>query len=154
MGLRIATRLGAAGAELILPVRNPRKGEAAIATIREHTAAGSVSLRALELSSLDSVAALGETLRAEGDPIHIFIGNAGVMHPPTRHTTADGFELQFGTNHRGTARRAHGDRNFPRDRVDSVSAGHRGARSAPRLNLCRLPEGARRGGRKSAGDVL
>lgn len=55
---------------------------------------------------------------------------------------------------RGTARRAHGDRNFPRDHVDSVSAGHRGARSAPRLNLCRLPEGARRGGRKSAGDVL
>ena len=44
--------------------------------------------------------------------------------------------------------------NFPRDHVDSVSAGHRGARSAPRLNLCRLPEGARRSGRESAGEVL
>lgn len=103
MGLVIATRLAAAGAEVILPVRNPRKGEAALATIRERAPKAAVSLRDLDLSSLESVAALGETLRSEGDPIHVLIGNAGIMHPPERQTTKDGFELQFGTNHLGHA---------------------------------------------------
>lgn len=103
MGLVIATRLAAAGADLVLPVRNPRKGEAAIGAIREHSPDATVSLRSLELSSLDSIAALGETLSQEGDPIHVFIGNAGIMNPPERQTTKDGFELQFGTNHLGHA---------------------------------------------------
>ena len=84
-----------------MPVRNPRKGEAAIAAIREQIPGANVSLRELDLSSLGSVAALGETLRSEGRPIHILINNAGVMTPPDRQTTADGFELQFGTNHLG-----------------------------------------------------
>jgi NAD(P)-dependent dehydrogenase (short-subunit alcohol dehydrogenase family) len=101
MGLLMATRLAAAGAELVLPVRNPGKGERAIATIRRTVPDATVSLRDLDLSSLDSVAALGETLRAEGSPIHILINNAGVMTPPERQTTVDGFELQFGTNHLG-----------------------------------------------------
>jgi NAD(P)-dependent dehydrogenase (short-subunit alcohol dehydrogenase family) len=103
MGLVIATRLAAAGADLILPVRNPQKGEAAIDVIRKTAPDATVSLRSLELSSLESVSALGETLRGEGDPIHVFIGNAGIMNPPERQTTKDGFELQFGTNHLGHA---------------------------------------------------
>ncbi|WP_127507074.1 SDR family oxidoreductase [Actinoplanes solisilvae] len=97
VGLRLAARLAAAGADVVLPVRNPRKGEEAL----ERIGSPNVSLRALDLSSLDSVAALGETLRAEGRPIHILVNNAGVMTPPDRQTTADGFELQFGTNHLG-----------------------------------------------------
>ncbi|NGO77141.1 SDR family NAD(P)-dependent oxidoreductase [Streptomyces sp. YC504] len=101
IGLGIATRLAAAGAEVVLPVRNPRKGEAALETIRRTAPGANVSLRALDLSSLDSVAALGETLRGEGQPVHLLINNAGVMTPPDRQTTADGFELQFGTNHLG-----------------------------------------------------
>ncbi|MFD7511946.1 SDR family oxidoreductase [Streptomyces sp. NPDC059853] len=101
IGLGIATRLAAAGAEVVLPVRNPRKGEAAITRIRRAVPGAAVSLRTLDLSSLESVAALGETLRAEGDPIHLLVNNAGVMTPPDRQTTADGFELQFGTNHLG-----------------------------------------------------
>ncbi|HSK61492.1 MAG TPA: SDR family oxidoreductase [Actinomycetospora sp.] len=101
IGRGIATRLAAAGAEVVLPVRNPHKGEAAIAAIREKVPGASVSLRELDLSSLSSVAALGATLREEGRPIHILINNAGVMTPPDRQTTADGFELQFGTNHLG-----------------------------------------------------
>ncbi|MFF5297438.1 SDR family oxidoreductase [Paractinoplanes globisporus] len=101
VGLGLAARLAAAGAEVLLPVRNPRKGDAAIARIRRQTPAADVSLRALDLSSLDSVAALGATLRDEDRPIHILINNAGVMTPPDRQTTADGFELQFGTNHLG-----------------------------------------------------
>ncbi|KUH83461.1 MULTISPECIES: SDR family oxidoreductase [unclassified Mycobacterium] len=101
MGLGIATRLAAASAEVLMPVRNPRKGETALATIRQQVPDADVSLRALDLSSLRSVAALGKTLLDEGKPIHILINNAGVMTPPDRQTTADGFELQFGTNHLG-----------------------------------------------------
>jgi len=101
MGLEVAVRLAAAGAEVLLPVRNARKGEAAVATIRRRVPGANVSLRSLDLSSLTSVAALGDTLREEGRPVHLLINNAGVMQPPQRQTTADGFELQFGTNHLG-----------------------------------------------------
>jgi len=101
IGLGLATRLAAAGAEVLLPVRNPRKGEAALAAIRTTVPDADVSLRTLDLSSLTSVRALGETLLAEDRPIHLLVNNAGVMTPPERQTTADGFELQFGTNHLG-----------------------------------------------------
>jgi NAD(P)-dependent dehydrogenase (short-subunit alcohol dehydrogenase family) len=101
MGLGIAMRLAAAGAEVLLPVRNPSKGQAAIAAIRQEVPRANVSLGQLDLASLDSVAALGERLREEGRPIHILVNNAGVMTPPDRQTTVDGFELQFGTNHLG-----------------------------------------------------
>lgn len=101
IGLGIATRLAAAGAEVLLPVRNATKGEAAVSTIRSTVPDARLTLHALDLSSLESVARLGETLRSEGQPIHLLINNAGVMTPPERQTTADGFELQFGTNHLG-----------------------------------------------------
>ncbi|MEO7125046.1 MAG: SDR family oxidoreductase [Nakamurella sp.] len=101
IGLSIARTLAAAGAEVLLPVRNPRKGQAAIAAIKQSVPTAKVTLRVLDLSSLASIAALGETLQAEGHPIHILINNAGVMTPPERQTTTDGFELQFGTNHLG-----------------------------------------------------
>jgi NAD(P)-dependent dehydrogenase (short-subunit alcohol dehydrogenase family) len=83
IGLRIATRLAAAGADVVLPVRNLRRGEAAVATIRETVPAASVSLHQIDLASLDSVAAFGETLRGTGDPVHLLINNAGVMPRPT-----------------------------------------------------------------------
>jgi NAD(P)-dependent dehydrogenase (short-subunit alcohol dehydrogenase family) len=101
VGLGLATRLAGAGAEVVMPARNPRKGEAAIAKIRQQHPRAVVSLRSLDLSSLESVAALGDTLRGEGRPIHLLINNAGVMTPPDRQTTADGFELQWGSNHLG-----------------------------------------------------
>ncbi|MBL1289253.1 SDR family oxidoreductase [Streptomyces sp. For3] len=101
IGLGIATRLAAAGAEVVMPVRNPRKGEGAVARIRERIPGADVSLRALDLSSLASVAELGRSLLEEDRPVHLLVNNAGVMTPPDRQTTADGFELQFGTNHLG-----------------------------------------------------
>lgn len=101
VGLRIATRLAGAGAEVLLPVRNPRKGEAAVERIRARHPAARLVLHELDLASLTSVAALGTTLTAEGEPIHLLVNNAGVMTPPERQVTADGFELQLGTNHLG-----------------------------------------------------
>jgi NAD(P)-dependent dehydrogenase (short-subunit alcohol dehydrogenase family) len=84
-----------------MPVRSQPKGEAALATITQAVPEAKVSLRELDLSTLESVTALGRTLRSEGLPIHILINNAGVMTPPERQSTEDGFELQFGTNHLG-----------------------------------------------------
>jgi len=55
----------------------------------------------LDLASLDSVASLVQELTTEGRPIEILINNAGVMTPPRRQVTKDGFELQFGTKHLG-----------------------------------------------------
>jgi NAD(P)-dependent dehydrogenase (short-subunit alcohol dehydrogenase family) len=101
MGLGIAGRLAAAGAEVIMPVRNPAKGEAAISRINRAAPGANVSLRSLDLASLASVEALGDTLRTEGRPIHLLINNAGVMRPPQRLATVDGFEVQLGTNHLG-----------------------------------------------------
>jgi len=103
IGLGIASRLAAAGATVIMPVRNQAKGDAAIARIRAAVPHADVSLRTLDLADLSTVAALGAALRAEGDPIHILVNNAGVMTPPDRRSTADGFELQFGANHLGHA---------------------------------------------------
>src|SRR6185369_5099815 len=97
VGLGIATSLAGAGAEVVMPVRNQRKGEAAVAKIRKQHPEAKLSLEQLDLSSLVSVAALGEKLRAEAAPIHLLVNNAGVMTPPHRQTTRDGFELQFGT---------------------------------------------------------
>ncbi|WP_232679967.1 SDR family oxidoreductase [Nocardioides sp. R-C-SC26] len=101
IGLIIARHLAGAGAEVLLPARNAAKGAAAIATIREHHPEARLALHELDLSSLDSVEAFAATLEAEAAPIHLLINNAGVMTPPDRRTTADGFELQFGTNHLG-----------------------------------------------------
>lgn len=101
LGFGLAARLAEAGAEVIMPVRNKQKGDAAAERIRAASPSARVSTRRLDLASLDSVAALGARLTAEGRPIDILINNAGVMTPPSRQTTQDGLELQFGINHLG-----------------------------------------------------
>jgi NAD(P)-dependent dehydrogenase (short-subunit alcohol dehydrogenase family) len=101
IGLVIATRLARAGADVVLPVRSAQKGEAAVRRIREAVDGARVSTRMLDLSSLGSVAALVAELTTEGRPIDLLVNNAGVMRPPRRQVTTDGFELQMGTNHLG-----------------------------------------------------
>jgi NAD(P)-dependent dehydrogenase (short-subunit alcohol dehydrogenase family) len=101
IGFGLACRLTAAGAEVVMPVRNAVKGAAALARIRTAVPGAIVSTRELDLSSLESVARLGETLNGENRPIDILINNAGVMNPPTRQVTPDGMELQFGANYLG-----------------------------------------------------
>lgn len=103
IGTVIATRLAGLGAEVLLPVRSPDKGRRALDVVRRDVPDAVASTRVLDLSSLDSVDALVRELRAEGRPLHLLINNAGVMTPPSRQVTADGFELQWGTNHLGHA---------------------------------------------------
>jgi NAD(P)-dependent dehydrogenase (short-subunit alcohol dehydrogenase family) len=101
IGYRIAARLARAGAEVIMPVRNRAKGEAAAGRIREAVPGARLDVRALDLASSASVARLADELLGEGRPLNIQINNAGVMTPPTRQITEDGVELQLATNHLG-----------------------------------------------------
>lgn len=101
MGLPLAAALAGAGAEVVMPVRTLSKGEAAADRIRSEHPESRVVVHRLDLASLESVEAFSSTLLAEGTPIHVLVNNAGVMTPPERRTTADGFELQLGTNHLG-----------------------------------------------------
>jgi NAD(P)-dependent dehydrogenase (short-subunit alcohol dehydrogenase family) len=95
IGLEAAKVLGRAGARVVLACRNRGKAEAAARRIQ-----GRVELLDLDLSSLDSVRAAAEETRSRFDHLDLLINNAGVMIPPYQRT-ADGFELQFGTNHLG-----------------------------------------------------
>jgi NAD(P)-dependent dehydrogenase (short-subunit alcohol dehydrogenase family) len=96
VGLETARRLALAGAEVILAVRTPAKGVAAARDIP-----GVTRVEELDLASLASVSAFAERFLTAGRPIDLLINNAGVMAVPARQTTADGFELQFGTNYLG-----------------------------------------------------
>lgn len=101
IGFQITRRLAGAGAEIVMPVRNRDKGEAAATRIRTEVPGARLEVRPMDLSSLASIDRLVHDLVDDGRPLHIMINNAGVMTPPSRQTTTDGFELQLGTNHLG-----------------------------------------------------
>jgi len=101
LGLDTATVLADKGAHVVLAVRNLDKGNQAADRIRAKNANAVVSLQELDLTSLDSVRKAADQLRADYPRIDLLINNAGVMYVPTRETTKDGFEIQFGTNHLG-----------------------------------------------------
>jgi NAD(P)-dependent dehydrogenase (short-subunit alcohol dehydrogenase family) len=98
LGLVTARELARKGALVVLACRNLDKGRTALA---ECVAPGSApELEELDLASLASVRSFAERFRAKHGVLDLLINNAGVMAPPRRET-ADGFELQFGTNHLG-----------------------------------------------------
>ena len=83
-----------------MAVRDVEKGEAArrdILSIHPHAA---LEVRSIDLADLSSVQAFAASIEADGH-LDVLVNNAGVMVPPKRLTTADGFELQFGTNFLG-----------------------------------------------------
>ncbi len=100
-GTEIARRLAAAGADVVLGVRDVTKGEQVRAQLLAGQPAGSLRVERVDLADLATVRALADRLVTAGRPLDLLVNNAAVMAPPRRFTTADGFELQLGTNFLG-----------------------------------------------------
>jgi NAD(P)-dependent dehydrogenase (short-subunit alcohol dehydrogenase family) len=100
-GKEATARLAAAGAHVVMAVRTPTKGEQARAEILAKQPEAQLTVRRVDLADLSSVQQFADGLLADGTPIDVLVNNAGVMAPPSRMTTADGFELQFGSNFLG-----------------------------------------------------
>ena len=100
LGYETALALADHGAHVVLAVRNLDKGKDAAARITANSPHADVAVAELDLTSLQSIRAAADQLRADHDRIDLLINNAGVMFTP-KATTKDGFELQLGTNHLG-----------------------------------------------------
>jgi NAD(P)-dependent dehydrogenase (short-subunit alcohol dehydrogenase family) len=96
IGFEAARGLVAAGADVTLACRDVTKGEAA-----RHRLGDRPTVEKLDLSSLESIRAFAAAKISDGRPVDLLVNNAGVMMPPDRKVTADGFELTLGTNHLG-----------------------------------------------------
>jgi NAD(P)-dependent dehydrogenase (short-subunit alcohol dehydrogenase family) len=95
LGFETARMLAERGASVVMAVRDAEKGKHAAGRIN-----GDVTVQALDLTSLESIRSAAADLRASHPRIDLLINNAGVMYT-AKQCTADGFELQFGTNHLG-----------------------------------------------------
>ncbi|MHA7985554.1 SDR family oxidoreductase [Rathayibacter sp. CAU 1779] len=105
IGFALARLLALRGADLVLPVRDRNKGVVAADRIRDAVPRSRITLVDLDLASLDSVGRCADRLltAATAHRIDILVCNAGIMllRDPTRHTSVDGYELHFATNHLG-----------------------------------------------------
>src|ERR1700722_13739493 len=97
-GQEATRRLAEAGAHGVMAVRTIAKGERARDEILAEHPDAHLEVRRIDLADLASVQEFADGLIADGTPVDVLINNAGVMAPPTRMTTAGGFELQFGSN--------------------------------------------------------
>ncbi len=101
LGFEDSLALARSGAEVIIAGRNAQKGQEAVNRIRDQVGSAAVRFEALDLADLQSIEAFGSRIKARHDRVDLLINNAGVMVPPTRQETRDGFELQMGTNYLG-----------------------------------------------------
>jgi NAD(P)-dependent dehydrogenase (short-subunit alcohol dehydrogenase family) len=132
IGYEAALALARAGATVIAAARDPRRGEDAVARIRAAAPRAAVELQRLDLADLESVRRAAAEVAERHDRLDLLINNAGVMALPRRET-ADGFEMQFGTNHLGhfalTGLLLERLRAAPAPRVVTISSGaHRAGR--------------------------
>ena len=100
LGYETALALAKAGAEVILTGRDDRKGLSAIEKIGREAPGAKTSYERLDLANLVSIADFSQRMHSR-QSLDLLINNAGVMALPRRQTTADGFEMQFGTNYLG-----------------------------------------------------
>ena len=125
LGYETALALAKTGSEVILTGRDDRKAQSAIERISREVTGAKVSYEHLDLANLASVADFAQRMHAR-QSLDLLINNAGVMALPRRQTTADGFEMQFGTNYLGhfalTARLMPLLRRASGPRVVSVSS--------------------------------
>ncbi len=100
LGFEESLALARRGADVTMACRDQTKGASAVERVRSHVPGAIVALASLDLADLSSVRAFAAEYRATHERLDILINNAGIMGIP-RRTTADGFEMQFGTNHLG-----------------------------------------------------
>jgi NAD(P)-dependent dehydrogenase (short-subunit alcohol dehydrogenase family) len=98
IGYHAALKLARKGAQVVLACRDRQRGEDALARLHADSPGTHTELAILDLASLSSVRDFAEKELARHRALHILVNNAGVMAPPKRLETVDGFELQFGTN--------------------------------------------------------
>ncbi|HEY0256185.1 MAG TPA: SDR family oxidoreductase [Candidatus Methylacidiphilales bacterium] len=101
LGYETALAMAQAGAEVILAGRNETKGLQAVAIIQELHPDARIAFEKLDVASLASIADFARRFADVHSDLDLLVNNAGVMSPKTRRATADGFELQFGTNYLG-----------------------------------------------------
>ena len=100
LGLASARALAAKGARVLLACRDQTKGEAAVDDVALHATGPAPELVTVDLADLESIRSAVAGLDDGLDHLDVLVNNAGVMATP-RRTTAQGFELQIGTNHLG-----------------------------------------------------
>ncbi|MCI3222084.1 SDR family oxidoreductase [Streptomyces sp. NP-1717] len=100
-GKEAVRRLADAGAHVVMAVRTPPKGERARDEILARHPHARLDVRRVDLADLASVKEFADGLVADGTPLDLLLNNAGVMSPPSRLETVDGFELQMGSNFLG-----------------------------------------------------
>ncbi|HEX7854165.1 MAG TPA: oxidoreductase [Sphingobium sp.] len=101
LGFEVALALSRAEATVILAGRDEHKGKTALREIRTHVRSANLAFAQVDLADLSSVALFADRLLRQGVVPHILVNNAGIMSPPVRKTTQDGFEMQFGVNYLG-----------------------------------------------------
>lgn len=100
IGFEAARAFAAKGAHVVLACRTRSKGEEALERIRAANPSAELTLESLDLASLASIRAFADRVRATLPSLDLLVNNAGIMAIP-RQETADGFEMQMGTNHLG-----------------------------------------------------
>jgi NAD(P)-dependent dehydrogenase (short-subunit alcohol dehydrogenase family) len=100
-GREATRRLAAAGAKVIMAVRTLSKGEQARDEILAEVPGADLEVRRIDLADLASIRAFVQGLEEDAVAVDVLVNNGGVMMPPKRFATADGFELQFGSNFLG-----------------------------------------------------
>jgi NAD(P)-dependent dehydrogenase (short-subunit alcohol dehydrogenase family) len=101
IGFQVAVELARHGADVLMACRDAGRGAEARAALVRQVPAAAVDVVALDLADLDAVARLARQVAGRADGLDLLVNNAGVMAVPRRQVTAQGFELQFGTNHLG-----------------------------------------------------
>jgi NAD(P)-dependent dehydrogenase (short-subunit alcohol dehydrogenase family) len=101
LGFETAVALATAGAEVVLTGRNDDKGAQALDAVCARVPNALISYQHLDLASLASIADFARRFGALHGALDLLVNNAGVMALPARQTTADGFEMQLGTNYLG-----------------------------------------------------
>jgi len=100
LGYEAALQLAKKGANVVLACRDLEKARAAVRRMTSAHPGASLEMMRLDLADLASVRVFAESFPATHRELHVLVNNAGVMAIPYRKT-ADGFEMQFGTNHLG-----------------------------------------------------